>query len=90
MASFPEVGLGAAKMGAREMTLFLKFGDASSSGASVIRAEDDDGVISKIVTVDCFENRSKAIVCFHDEVGVGADAAFPLPCFGGDLSLIHI
>ena len=69
-------------MGARVMAQLLKVRNLDDSGAAVVAAENDQRVLSEIITIKSLENSFEPVVGFHDEVGVTAKSAFSLPSFG--------
>ena len=79
VAAVPDVGLVAAELRAGEVALFFEGGCVGLRRAAVVGGEDDERVGGEAVFVEGGENVSDDGVGLHDEITVGAEAAFALP-----------
>jgi hypothetical protein len=61
------------------MAFGLEFLLADVMGAAVVGGEDDEGVVRRAAFFEGGEHPADDGVRFHDEIGVGAEAAFADP-----------
>lgn len=84
VAAFPDVGLGAAEMGADGVARFFELLESAPFRKAVIARDDDDRVLGEALFFERVEHFADDRVGMHHEIRVAANAAFAFPFRSGD------
>ena len=81
MAAFPDVGLVAAKLRAREVAARLEGGSVGDGRAAVVAGEKNHRVARDAGLLHGREHFANGVIGLRREIGVGVEPAFTLPVF---------